>query len=191
MFKKLISVFVAFLVFGSTVSVVVAKTPVNNVKTVVTVTKVTPTPSSTPVPNVDSFELFWPMVSGKTMQSKIYFLKTLKEKIRGFFIFGSSQKANYEIFIGIKRMLEAEALIKGNVPDLANKTLDSAISDFDKANSKLTDAKNSSDVPKDIKDEINMRVSNLKQFVNSMMKQHPDFKPKLQTVLDRLNSLTV
>ncbi len=150
-----------------------------------------PSPTPAPVPVVNSFELFWPMSAGKTMQSKIYFLKTLKEDVRGFFIFGSAQKADYKIFLGIKRMLEAEVLIKANIPDLANKTLDSALSDFDKANTQLTNAKNSGDVDQATKDEINNRVSNLKKFVNSLMVQYPDYKTKLQSILDKLNSITV
>lgn len=151
----------------------------------------TPAPTATPVPQVDSFALFWPMSAGKTMQSKIYFLKTLKEKIRGFFIFGSAQKADYDIFLGIKRMLEAEALMKANVPDLANKTLDSAAAEFDSANSALTNAKNAGSVDQTTKDEINTRVANLKKFVNSLMVQYPSYKDKLQNILGKLNSLTV
>lgn len=149
------------------------------------------TPTSTPVPVVDSFALFWPMVAGKTMQSKIYFLKTWEEDIRGFFIFGSAQKADYDVFLGIKRMLEAEALIKGNVSDLANQTLDAAATQFDNANSKLTDAKNSSQVDQTTKDEINTRVNNLKMFVNSLMNQYPSYKDKLQGILNKLNSISL
>lgn len=155
-----------------------------------TTPKATPVASPTPAPVVNSFELFWPMVAGKTMQSKIYFLKTLKEEIRGFFIFGSAQKADYDIFLGIKRMLEAEVLIKGNVPDLANKTLDSARSDFSKADSLLTSAKNSSDIDQNTKDEINSRVDNLRKFVTSLSSQYPDYKDKLQTILSDLNSIS-
>ncbi len=148
-----------------------------------------PSPTATPVLPVDSFALFWPMVAGKTMQSKIYFLKILKEDIRGFFIFGSAQKADYDIFLSIKRTLEAEALIKGNVPDLANKTIDAARSDLDKANAKLTDAKNSSDIDQTTKDEINTRVNNLKLFVTFLENQYPVYKDKLQSIMEKLNSL--
>lgn len=184
MLKKLIVLVFSFvLVFGFYRSVVA--------KTVYLPTvKVTPTATPTPTP-VDSFSLFWPMSAGKTMQSKIYFLKTLKEQIRGFFIFGSAQKASYEVFLGTKRMLEAEFLMKGNVPDIANKTLDSASSDFDKANSALTSAKNSGDIDQTIKDEINTRVSNLKKFTSSLMIQYPNYKDKLQDILNKLNTITL
>src|SRR5258708_1171973 len=129
MFKKLVSfVFVLGLLAIFPISSI-AKVYYQPIKAVLAASI---TPSPTPVPVVDSFALFWPMSAGKTMQSKIYFLKILKEQVRGFFIFGSAQKADYDVFIGIKRMLEAEVLMKGNISDLANKTSDSAASDIDK-----------------------------------------------------------
>ena len=148
-------------------------------------------PSPTPAANVNSFELFWPMVAGKTMQSRLYFLKSFKEQMRGVVIFGSSQKANYGIFLSIKRVLEAEVLMKANLSELTNKTLDKAIAQLESANSSLTSAKNAGDIEKSTKDEINIRVSNLKVFVTSLKKDYPSFGDKLQTVLDRLNALTV
>ena len=81
--------------------------------------------------------------------------------------------------------------MKGNVSDLANKTLDSAMNDLDKANSNLTDARNSGDTAQDVKDEINTRVSNLKKFVDSLGVQYPDYKSKLQSISEKLNLLTI
>ena len=184
--RKVISIFSSLLVLFSLATLPVLA------KTYYTYTvKPTSTPTATPIPVVDSFSLFWPMSAGKTVQSKVYFLKTLKEKVRGFFIFGSADKADYNLFLGIKRMLEAESLMKGNLPDLANKTLDMASIEVDKANSNLTNAKNSGSVVQTTKDEINTRVSNLKKFVSSLMSQYPDYKTKLQSILDKLNSLSV
>lgn len=191
MLKKFIILLIALVAILSVPSLVSAKV-IPSVKAAKVTAKVMPSPSPSPTPApVDSFSLFWPMVAGKTMQSKIYILKTLKESLRGFFIFGSAQKADYDIFLGVKRMLEAEVLMKGNVPDLADKTLDSAANDLDKANSALTNAKNSGDIPQNVKDEINTRVSNLKKFATFLMHQDPTYKDKLQTILDKLNSLTV
>ncbi len=156
---------------------------------------VKPTGTQTPTPvvesNVNSFDLFWPMVAGRTMQSKIYFLKTLKEKVRGFLIFGSTQKANYDIFLGIKRMLEAESLIKSNLPDLARKTLDRAASEFSSANSALENAKNSRDSLQETKDEINTRLEKLKKFTRFMIKEYPDYKESLDNIQNKLNSITI
>ena len=183
MFKKLAIILTGFAILFTFAGIATAKT----------IAKVTPkaSPTPTPVPVVNSFELFWPMVAGKTMQSKVYFLKIWEEDLRGFLIFGSAQKADNDIFLSTKRMLEAEVLIKGNVPDLANKTLDSAATDLDKANSALNDAKNSSDIDQGTKDEINNRVSNLKLFTNSLMSQYPTYKDKLQSILDKLNSIVI
>jgi len=160
-------------------------------KTVGVVKAAAASPTPTPVPVINSFELFWPMSAGKTMQSKIYFLKILKENVRSFFIFGSAQKSDNYIFLATKRMLETEVLIKGNVTDLANKTLDSAASNLDKANSNLTNAKNSGDIDQGIKDKVNNRISNLKRFTNSLMSQYPNYKDKLQSISSKLNSLTL
>lgn len=181
MVKKILTLISSLVILFSFSSAVFAKTVVKVVPK--------PTPSPTPVAIVNSFELFWPMSAGKTMQSKVYFLKTFKENARGWFIFGSAQKADYEVFLSIKRMLEAEVLMKANVSDLANKTLDSAASDLDKANNAWTNAKNSSDIDQTTKDELNMRVSNLKKFVVSLMSQYPSYKDKLQNILDKLNIL--
>ncbi len=180
----------SFLIFCLGLTLLLA-TPVYAFSKTSVISKPTATPSSTPVPVVNSFELFWPLVAGKTMQSKLYFLKTLKEDIRGLFIFGSAQKSSYDLFLGTKRMLEAETLIKVNASDLANKTLDSAISDLDKANSSLESAKNSGDVDQGTKDEINMRVSNLRKFVDSLLVQYSDYKERLQNVSEKLNSLKI
>ncbi|CAN5347387.1 hypothetical protein BH10PAT1_BH10PAT1_6050 [soil metagenome] len=190
MLKKLtIFIFGTFLFFSFS-KVTFAKTVPVVKATETYMAKTTPTPTPQPTP-YDSFANFWPMSAGKTMQSKIYFLKTLKEKIRGMLIFGSAQKADYDVFLGIKRMLEAETLMKGNVPDLANKTLDSANSNLDKANDALINAKNSSDIDQDTKNEINTRLTNLKAFTNSLIIQYPDYKDKLQVIFEKLNSLTV
>jgi len=75
------------------------------------------------VEEVDSFELFWPMVAGKTRESGIYRIKKLKEEVRGWLIFGKPQKASYKVFLGVKRVLEAEKLIKEGKTDLALETL--------------------------------------------------------------------
>jgi len=108
MVKKFAILVVSIFLLATLPNLVFAKTVVK------VMPKPTPTASPVPAP-VNSFELFWPMVAGKTMQSKVYFLKTLKEDVRGFFIFGSAQKADYDIFLGIKRMLEAEALMKTKI----------------------------------------------------------------------------
>ena len=82
------------------------------------------------VMEVNSFEAFWPLVAGRTMDDSLYFLKNLKEKVRGFFIFGQAQKADYNVFLGTKRVLEAEKLLKEGKTNSANKTLEIALTNF-------------------------------------------------------------
>ena len=82
---------------------------------------------------VDSYELFWPTVAGVTMDDPKYILKTLKENVRGFFIFGKAQKVDYLITLAIKRTVEAEKLTKLDKKDLAQKT-------FGKAEKNVQDA---------------------------------------------------
>lgn len=150
----------------------------------------TPSPKPVVVETVNSFELFWPMVAGKTMQSRLFFLKTIKEKVRGFLIFGKAEKADYDVFLGIKRMLEAEVLMKANLNDLANKTLDSAASDLDSAAANIDAAKASGDIAQNVKDDINTRVANLKKFTAFLISQDKDYKDKLQSISDKLNLIS-
>lgn len=82
---------------------------------------------------VNSFELFWPLVAGKTEDTSFYFLKLIKEQVRGWFISGDSKKADYEVLLGTKRILETEALVKSNKIGSVLKTLERADSHFSKA----------------------------------------------------------
>src|SRR5258708_2526369 len=135
MFKKIVfGVLSSLLVFGS-VTPVFAKTVYK--APVVAAAKAQANPTPSPVPAVNSFDMFWPLVAGKTIESKVYSLKLLKEKIRGMLIFGKAQKADYEIFLGIKRMLEVESLIKAGKSDLANQTLDKALAKFQSASANI------------------------------------------------------
>ena len=70
---------------------------------------VSPSPNPTAGP-VDTFTLFWPIVAGKTADDPIYFLKTFKESVREFLIFSKYRKADYNIRLAEKRLVEAEKL---------------------------------------------------------------------------------
>lgn len=79
------------------------------------------------IEEVNSFELFWPMVAGKTVDDGfIYNLKLFKERVRGWFIFGATQKADYQVFLGTKRVLEAEKLLAEEKDELAQISLERA-----------------------------------------------------------------
>lgn len=89
---------------------------------------------STPEPqNVSSYEMFWPIVAGKTKGDSLYSLKLLKEKIRGFFIFGSFKKAEYNITLSEKRTVEAEKLLNEGDFENAEETFDLLMKKREKA----------------------------------------------------------
>src|SRR5688500_13173828 len=72
-----------------------------------------PMPSVSPQPTivpVNSFDLFCPISAGKVAGDSLYFLKNLKENIRGVFIFDDFKKIEYNIVLTEKRAVEAEKL---------------------------------------------------------------------------------
>ncbi len=82
-----------------------------------------PKPSVTPIPSMNSFEVFWPLSSGRVEGDKLYLFKLLKEKIRGKMIFGNAEKFDYKVLLATKRVLESEKLLNDNKVDEAKKTL--------------------------------------------------------------------
>ncbi len=71
-----------------------------------------PIPTSTPTAApISSFELFWPIVAGKVRGDSLYSLKLLKEQVRGIFIFSDYKKADYNITLSEKRVVEAEKIL--------------------------------------------------------------------------------
>lgn len=93
------------------------------------------------VEEVDSYDMFWPIVAGRTINDVFFPLKRLKERVRGWFIFGSPQKCEYAIFLTKKRVVETEKLLVEGRGDLANKTLDLAGKEIEKADKAFQSAK--------------------------------------------------
>lgn len=71
-------------------------------------------------------EVFWPLSAGKTIDDSLYFLKQWKETLRGLIIFGQIQKADYQLTLVTKRLLEADKLMQQQKTVAASKTLDLA-----------------------------------------------------------------
>ena len=147
----------------------------------------TPTPTSPPS-NISSFELFWPIVAGKTMDDSLYTLKTLKERVRGFLIFGKPQKADYSVFLATKRVVEAEKLINENKREFAVKTLDKAIVLLESAEMKVSGALGES-ISSDTKNNINKQLENLEIFIPRLIAQDDNLAGKLQEVLNVVKTL--
>ncbi|MBX4205988.1 hypothetical protein KW795_02215 [Candidatus Microgenomates bacterium] len=182
--KKVFSILLALVVLVSFVSPTFASTKtIKYTKTIVaTYPKASPTP--TPMAEVNSFEMFWPITAGKTLGESLYSLKTLKEDLRGALIFGRPQKAEYDTFVATKRLVEAEKLIKDNKLDLAEKTVDSANKKLTEANEILGSLKGTN--LSSIADNVNNRLDRLTIFLDYLeTKTNGSLKEKLQTS-DRL-----
>ncbi len=128
---------------------------------------------------VNSFEMFWPMVAGKTEGDKFYSVKLLKEKIRGYLIFGPAPKADYQVFLGVKRLLEAEKLLSEGKQSLSLTTLDKSVNEFQAAQTT---------VPLNSKDKLE-KVISLATYLSSKYSSDQQINSKLEQIISRTNTL--
>lgn len=112
-----------------------------------------------------SYELFWPLSSGKTIEDRFYFLKLWKEDVLGMFIFEEAQKADYEVRLVTKRILEAEKLLKEGKEDSAAKTLDKASAQLILARGKFSKATRAGKDFQLKKINLTSQLSNLDEFL--------------------------
>lgn len=134
---------------------------------------------------VNSFEIFWPLVAGRTKGDKFYTLKTFKEKVRGLLIFGKPQKADYSLFLVTKRLLEVEKLSKEGKKDYSLQTLDNALAGLSAVDDSMTDA---GEGIKLTIDDLNLKFDNLEIFLPWLINEYKDrdLKDKTQLVLDKV-----
>lgn len=135
-----------------------------------------------------TFEAFWPLSAGKTIDDPLYFLKIWKENLRGMLIFGNPQKADYAVYLGTKRVLEGDKLLKEGKTNLALKTLKSADLEFSSAYSHVKAAASKGKVSRE---EIRKdRLLNLKTLIDQLRPISPEeVRPELDGVKDRVDSI--
>ena len=121
-------------------------------------------PSGTKSP----FELFWPLTAGKTIDDPLYFLKSIKENLRGILIFGVAQKADYAVLIGTKRVLEAEKLLNQGKRDMADKTLGLALEQFNIAEKNTDNLKEKGEKLGQAASTMQPRLDNLINFLPTL-----------------------
>lgn len=138
--------------------------------------------------SVNSFELFWPVVAGKTKGDSLYSLKLFKEKVRGFLIFGKPQKADYSLFLTTKRILEAEKLSKEGKKDFSLETFDMALSQLAVVEDSMISS--GEDIIATV-DDLNLKFDNLEVFLPWLIPQYTDqeLSIKAQQVLDKVIDL--
>lgn len=150
--KKILTIFLAlFILFGSFSSVLADEKEVQG--------------TNDAIKEVNSFELFWPVVAGKTRGTPLYGLKRMKEKVRGWFIFGKAEKADYEVSLATKRVVEAEKLLKEGEDSSAIKTLDEGEESVVRARD-LWNAVETKAEKGDIMVNIKKQLTNIETFLN-------------------------
>lgn len=146
-----------------------------------------PTPTSSPS-SVNSYELFWPMVSGKSLGDSWYSLKIFKEKVRSFLIFGKAQKADYNLFLATKRLLEAEKLLNSKKMDFALTTLGNFSKKLALSLANWEEAKVAGSVTPSIKENLNNRLNNLNALLKYLSPQYEgEIKDKIDQGMQEVN----
>ena len=143
-------------------------------------------PLSSPT-TINSFELFWPISAGVVSGEQLYNFKILKEDIREIFIFSNLKKAEYNITLSEKRVLEVEKLFIDK-KDYTNgkKTLDIANQKREKSLSLLKkDGENN--YSGELKTKIVKSFANQKDLLTYIMLQVSD--DQKGTLRDSINQL--
>lgn len=136
-----------------------------------------------------SFEIFWPLVSGKTMDQQFYYFKDLREKLRGMFIFGQPQKADYAVLLATKRFLEVVQLMEAGKTDLVDQTIDNFNTQLNKADKALSLAKENKEPFGGAGTNIMKRLNNIEQFTNILLQTESNYKDQLQDLLVKVQKL--
>ncbi len=116
---------------------------------------------------LNTFETFWPLTAGKTMGDSMYFLKTLKENLRGLLIFGAPEKGEYQVFRATKRLLEAESLMKSEKQQLALQTVIVANDFLTQSKSSLKDISGRDELKTDVKNKLDKLITLVDEMVDN------------------------
>lgn len=153
-------------------------------------------PSASPSPTIapleiNSFEMFWPIVAGRTMGDPLYFLKTFKEKLREVLLFSNFKKADYNIMLSVKRTVEAEKLLVEN-KDLTNAkaTLVEAQAKRDRAFDFINKAKAEGKLVEDLINTLDNSLEKQELLLISIKpKINQDFVQTIDDNISQLNDL--
>lgn len=141
--------------------------------------------------SLNSYELFWPVVAGRTRSNRLYIVKRLKERVRGLLIFGHAQKVDYRISLATKRVLETEQLVAEGREDLASATLSDANEELTKATTTWANISDRSTVSQDMVNELNNKLTNLQTFIPELEQQaSQELSASLEVTLNLVNTLS-
>lgn len=114
---------------------------------------------------LSTYELFWPVVAGKTRGDSLYSLKRLKEKLLGLLVFGEAKKTGYNLDLATKRILEADELSSRDDSGNAIKSLSEAVENIKEASEKWSEVEQPEQYLVQI-NEMNNRLENMQIFLN-------------------------
>jgi hypothetical protein len=135
------------------------------------------------VGEINTFELFWPVVAGRTQGDALYPLKRVKEKFRGWLIFGAPQRADYHAFLATKRVVEADSLMSDGKDSAAEKTLNSAVNELKVVEKNISQAKKNGDSLGTAGSNTSKQLNNIETFLKWRVTTDTSLKDKLQEVL--------
>lgn len=142
--------------------------------------------TESPAEVVNSFDLFWPLVPGKTESDSLYSLKLFKEKVQGWLIFGDTKKADYAVLLGTKRVLEAEKLLKESKTELALNTLTRAETSYSNAYFYMKSAHEKGKFSaKEVRKDRLINVKRLADYLKITSVEEVD--KRLESVKDKVN----
>lgn len=145
---------------------------------------------SAEVEEMNSYELFWPIVAGKVMGEPLYFLKTFKESIRELLIFSVFKKSDYNITLSAKRVVEAEKLfLQEKDYENAKKSLNAAQAKREKALTLLNKTKEQGRYTTDLENAFTSSLEKQRALLNWIASQVPDEqKSAIEENISQLNS---
>lgn len=150
--------------------------------------------SETPKPGavaVNSYELFWPIVAGKVKGDSLYSLKTLKESVRERLIYSKYRRAEYNLTLSVKRVVEAEKLYLINKrSDLALETLSEAQNRRQRVYDLMVQASDGGRDVHDLKGLISASLDNQEKLLDQIKSSVPDDqKEGVQQSIDSIKNL--
>jgi hypothetical protein len=126
------------------------------------------------VEEVSSFEMFWPISPGKVQGDVLYPLKICKEGFREFLILSNFRKADYNIKLAEKRVVEADKLLTVDKKySESAKTLKAAQAKREKAYEYIKKAEAEGEYVVDLKNTLTTSLEKQQKLLNYLITKLP------------------
>lgn len=138
---------------------------------------------------VNSYELFWPITAGRTTGDTLFLLKRAKEGVREFLIFSKYRKADYNMTLATKRLVEGEKLFIENDTKNAQKSLEMSLEKLTKAKGLMAEVESNGQDPTDLRNALNSTVEKHVRLVEYLATMYADSKDLLTAHASALRAL--